>query len=125
MPSATSSRWPDIASALKSYSRVIYAAAAVRGQVDGEAVADLLDLFFHEHGTPLTGAFKSRWETRMAAIAGAVFPAIDEDDTLATLRERRFVISTGLLEPARLAWRIGSQGELVLRRKFSPRSAHI
>ena len=95
VPDPTSRQWPDIASALKAYSRVIYAATAVRGKDDGEAVADLLDLFFHEHHTPLTGAFKTRWEKREAAIAGAVFPALDEGDTLATLRERRFVILDG------------------------------
>ena len=95
VPDATSKQWPDIAAALKSYTRVIYAATAVRDAHDGEAVADLLDLFFHEHHTPLTGSFKTRWEQREAAIAGAVFPALAEDDTLATLRERRFVILDG------------------------------
>lgn len=114
VPPATSSRWPDIAPALKAYSRVIYAATAVRGEDDAEAVADLLDLFFHEHHTPLTGPFKNRWEKRMAAIAGAVFPGIDEDETLATLRERRFMIldgppGTGKTRLAnRLAKRVGS-----------------
>jgi hypothetical protein len=51
-------RWngpPDIAAALKAYARVIYAAVAVRGDADRPVVEDLLDLFFHEHGTPLHG----------------------------------------------------------------------
>jgi 5-methylcytosine-specific restriction protein B len=77
-------------------------------------VSDLLDLFFDEHGTPLTGNAKARWERRRAEINGAVFPAVDETEVLATLRMRRFLIlegppGTGKTRLAyRLAERIGS-----------------
>ena len=119
VPDPTSRQWPDIASALKAYSRVIYAATAVRGKDDGEAVADLLDLFFHEHHTPLTGAFKTRWEKREAAIAGAV----SLPSTKATLSQRSanaasssWTVRRG---QARRGWRIGSLIVSALRRRSS------
>jgi 5-methylcytosine-specific restriction protein B len=95
VPAVIAQQWPDIAAALKAYSRVIYAATAVRGEGDGGAVEDFLDLFFYEHGTPLTGGAKSRWEDRLGSIASAVFPAIAPNDVLSVLRERRFVILEG------------------------------
>ena len=61
VPSVISDTWPSIPPALKAYDRVIYAAVAVRSMEDAEAVADLLDLFFHEHATPLKGKAKDRW----------------------------------------------------------------
>jgi 5-methylcytosine-specific restriction protein B len=64
VPDAVWSDWPEIPSALNSYARVIYAATPVRSAEDGERVADLLDLFFDEHRTPLTGKAKERWNRR-------------------------------------------------------------
>jgi 5-methylcytosine-specific restriction protein B len=95
VPPAVSRQWPDIAAALRAYGRVIYAAVAVRGAEGSGAVEDLLDLFFHEHAVPLTAEAKSRWDARLEAIAGAVFPAQTPDQVLAILRERRFVILEG------------------------------
>jgi 5-methylcytosine-specific restriction protein B len=114
VPNVITRQWPDIPAALKAYSRVIYAAVPVRSDADGRAVEDLLDLFFHEHGTPLTGDAKKRWERRLEEIAGAVFPKVTLDDVLAILRERRFVVlegppGTGKTRLAyQLAERIGS-----------------
>ncbi|MGI5864844.1 MAG: McrB family protein [Myxococcales bacterium] len=95
IPPAVSSRWPEIPAALKQYGRVIYAAVAVRDESDGKAVEDLLDLFFYEHGTPLTAEARKRWDARLDEIAGAIFPAVEPEDVLAILRERRFVILEG------------------------------
>ncbi len=95
IPAVVMHSWPEIPSALKAYARVIYAAVPVRSPPDSEAVADLLDLFFHEHEVPLTGEAKSRWENRLQEMAGAVFPVVDPDDVLAILRERRFVVLEG------------------------------
>jgi 5-methylcytosine-specific restriction enzyme B len=95
VPPAVTERWPEIPAALRQYSRVIYAATPVRDSKDGAVLADLLDLFFHEHGTPLTGAVKNRWDGRLEQIAGAVFPPVGLDDVLALLRERRFVVLEG------------------------------
>jgi 5-methylcytosine-specific restriction protein B len=95
VPMAVWKRWPEIPAALKGYTRVIYAATPVRGPEDAGAVEDLLDLFFHEHTTPLTGPAKQRWERRSADIIGAVFPAVSPDDVFELLRERRFVILEG------------------------------
>lgn len=95
VPAAVSQRWPDITSALKAYGRVIYAAVAVRATEDGAVVEDLLDLFFHEHGIPLTSDAKKRWDARLDAIAAAVFPSVAPEDVMTILRERRFVILEG------------------------------
>jgi 5-methylcytosine-specific restriction enzyme B len=95
VPEVIVRQWPDILAALKAYTRVVYAAVAVRSDVDGRAVEDMLDLFFHEHGTPLTGDAKKRWERRLEEIAGAVFPAVTLEDVLAILHERRFVVLEG------------------------------
>ena len=95
VPSVISQQWPDISAALKAYTRVIYAAVSVRSDTDGRVVEDLLDLFFHEHGTPLTGVVKKHWERRLEEIAGAVFPVVTLDEVLAILRERRFVVLEG------------------------------
>jgi hypothetical protein len=120
VPSAVSSAWPEIPSALKSDARVIYAATTVRSSEDGEQVADLLDLFFDEHGTPLTGEAKVRWNRRTQAIAGAVFPSWSEEQVLALLRERRFVVLEGPpgTGNTRLAWRIADRIGAATRIQF-------
>lgn len=95
VPGIVAQNWPDISPCLKAYARVIYAAIRVESCDDADAVADLLDLFFHEHTTPMTGRCKARWDERLEAIASAVFPAVNEDQVLAILRERRFVVLEG------------------------------
>jgi len=95
VPSVISREWPEIPAALKAYTRVIYAATAVRNDDDAGQVEDLLDLFFHEHGTPLTGDAKKRWDGRLEQIAGTVFPAVSADDVFRILKERRFVVLEG------------------------------
>lgn len=122
VPQSTISDWPDIPAVLKSYERVIYAATPVRGKDDAERVADLLDLFFDEHGTPLTGNAKHRWNSRTNQIAGAIFPSWSEEDVLELLRERRFVVLEGPpgTGKTRLAWRIADQIGSSTRIQFHP-----
>jgi 5-methylcytosine-specific restriction protein B len=95
VPGAITMHWPDIGPALKAYSRVIYAATPVQGEGSRAAVEDLLDLFFHEHATPLTAGAKTRWDERLTEVAGAVFPAVTAADVRHILEERRFVILEG------------------------------
>jgi 5-methylcytosine-specific restriction protein B len=96
VPDAVSTRWPEISSALNAYQHVIYAAIDVRPALsDFSSVEDLLDLFFYEHGIPLTGEASVRWEKRKQEIAGKIFPEISEDEVLSILHERRFVILEG------------------------------
>lgn len=114
IPNAVASQWPEIDAALASYGRVIYAATPVRSPEDAGKVADLLDLFFDEHGTPLTGPAGQRWEQRKRDVSGAIFPPCRDDDVFALLRERRFVVlegppGTGKTRLAlRLAQRVGA-----------------
>ncbi|MDW8480049.1 MAG: AAA family ATPase [Xanthomonadales bacterium] len=95
VPEPVRRRWPPIDAALRAYGRVIYAAVVVRGTEDGGAVEDLLDLFFHEHGTPLTGRARERWEGRLRDIAAALFPRRHPEEVLSLLAERRFVVLEG------------------------------
>jgi 5-methylcytosine-specific restriction protein B len=76
VPAVITTKWPDISAAVRAYERVIYAAVAVNDHGAADLVSDLLDLFFDEHGTPLTGNAKARWEKRRAEIRGAVFPGV-------------------------------------------------
>lgn len=114
IPASITERWPTVDAALSSYENVIYAATPVTDLDDRERVEDLLDIFFAEHGTPITGKAKKRWEQREQAIAATVFPQVQEDDLLALLKSRRFVIlegppGTGKTRMAlRLAERVGS-----------------
>ena len=95
VPLATAQTWPEIPAARKAYSRVIYAAVAIKKDADREVLEDLLDFFFYEHDTPLTGSANQRWEKRLQAIAGAIFTSVSHDEVLEILHERRFVILDG------------------------------
>lgn len=122
VPDAVSSAWPRIPAALKSYTKVIYAATPVRSPEDGERVADLLDLFFDEHRTPLTGKAKDRWNQRGRAVSGAIFPSWSEDEVLDLLKERRFVALEGPpgTGKTRLAWRIAKRIGSATQIQFHP-----
>lgn len=122
VPSAVTDGWPVIPAALKAYDKHIYAATPVRSAADAERVADLLDLFFDEHATPLTGTPKKRWHTRTQDIAGAIFPSVSEDAVLALIRERRFVVLEGPpgTGKTRMAWRIADRIGSSTRVQFHP-----
>ncbi len=109
IPGSIREDWPAIDAALTAYDRVIYAATPVRGPEDAERVADLLDIFFAEHGTPITGKHKKRWDSRETAISAAIFPQVTEDDLFTLLKTRRFVILEGPpgTGKTRLALRMG------------------
>ena len=104
VPDSAMASWPAAESAMKMYRHVIYAAVPVRTETDGAIVEDLLDLFFAEHGTPLTGKARHRWAQREQAIASAIFPRFDPGDVLKLLNERRFVILEGPPGTGKTRW---------------------
>ncbi len=125
VPSVISGTWPNIPAALEAYSRVIYAATAVTvegGNDAADAAADLMDLFFHEHGIPFKGNAEKRWTDRLEQIAGKVFPSVKEEDVIALLRERRFVVLEGPpgTGKTRLAYQIAEQIGSSTKIQFHP-----
>jgi 5-methylcytosine-specific restriction protein B len=122
VPAVVAKGWPEIGAALQAYGHVVYAAVAVRGREDAPAVSDLLDLFFHEHQVPLTGAADRRWRDRLEAVAGALFPQVDAADVLALLRERRFVVLEGPpgTGKTRLAYQVADAVGSATRVQFHP-----
>lgn len=122
VPKSVSGSWPEIPGALKAYDRVIYAAVPVTQRKDAALVEDLLDLYFFEHDTPPTGTAKARWEQRQTAIASELFPRVDEDEVLALLRERRFIILEGPpgTGKTRLAYRLADRIGSSTRIQFHP-----
>lgn len=97
VPDSIAASWPMIDAAMKAYSRVLYAAAAIRpGDVDAaQIVGDLLDLFFHEHRSRHKGLAHTAWEARLQQVHARIFPAVDPDAVASLLRERRFVVLEG------------------------------
>jgi len=97
VPDSIAAGWPTIDAAMKAYSRVVYAAAAVRpGDADApQLVADLLDLFFHEHRSRHKGGAQTAWQARLQDVHARIFPPADPDAVASLLRERRFVVLEG------------------------------
>ena len=82
----------------------------------------LLDLFFDEHRTPLTGKAKDRWNQRTREVSGAIFPSWSEAEVLDLLKERRFVVLEGPpgTGKTRLAWRIAKRIGSATQIQFHP-----
>ncbi len=122
VPDTISKRWPEIPAALKSYSHVIYAAVPITSEDDGKVVADLIDLFFHEHQIPFKGGADQHWRDRLQDIAGTIFPQVDATTVLELLRDRRFVILEGPpgTGKTRLAYQIAERIGSSTRIQFHP-----
>ncbi len=97
VPQSITADWPTIDAAIKAYSRVLYAAAPIApGDSDSsQIVADLLDLFFHEHRSRHKAAAQSTWEERLEDVNARIFPPADASVIAPLLTERRFVILEG------------------------------
>ena len=97
VPDSIAAGWPVIDAAMKAYSRVLYTAAAVRpGDADAaQTVADLLDLFFHEHRSRHKGVAQTKWQARLQEMHARIFPVADPAAVASLLSERRFVILEG------------------------------
>jgi 5-methylcytosine-specific restriction enzyme B len=97
IPDSVTSPWPQIESALRAYSRVLYAAAPVTASDPDapEVVRDLLDLFFYEHRSRLKGLASSQWIKRLREIQAHIFPIADPASVTSVVRDRRFVILEG------------------------------
>ncbi len=95
VPSTVTAHWPEITAALKNYTHVIYAAVPVRDVTAAEPIADLLDLFFDEHGTPLTGRAKTRWSGVQDSLTRHIFPQHTTHDIVQRVQARRFVVLEG------------------------------
>jgi 5-methylcytosine-specific restriction protein B len=122
VPETVIESWPPAESATKTYGHVLYAAVPVRSLDDRSAVEDLLDLFFDEHGTPLTGKARDRWDMRRNAIAGGIFPRFDPPKVLSLLRERRFLVLEGPPGTGKTMWalRLAKQVGSVTSIQFHP-----
>ena len=112
IPDSIVTSWPATDAAMKAYSRVLYAAAAVRpGDPDAaQVVADLLDLFFHEHRSRHKGVAQTAWQGRLQQVHARIFPGVDTTAVASLLRERRFVILEGPpgTGKTRLALKVGA-----------------
>jgi len=112
VPESVASNWPTIDAAMRAYSRVVYAAAAIRpGDADApKVVADLLDLFFFEHRSRHKGPALTAWQVRLREIHAQIFPRVEVQDVASLLRERRFVILEGPpgTGKTRLALKVGA-----------------
>src|SRR4051812_47798900 len=97
VPDSIAASWPMIDAAMKAYSRVVYAAVAVRsGDADAvQIVGDLLDLFFYEHHSRHKGIAQTKWQARLEEVHARIFPAVDPHAVASLLCERRFVILEG------------------------------
>jgi 5-methylcytosine-specific restriction protein B len=97
IPETVTSTWPPIEAALRAYSRVLYAAAAVTpgDPSSADIVSDLLDLFFYEHRSRHKGSANTFWLERLRAIQAHIFPHTRATDVETVLRERRFMILEG------------------------------
>ncbi|NCA70471.1 MAG: AAA family ATPase [Sphingobacteriia bacterium] len=112
IPETVIGAWPPAESAMRAYGHVIYAAVPVRDLEDQTAVEDLLDLFFVEHDTPLTGKARERWGIRQQAIAGAIFPPFDSHKILILLKERRFLVLEGPPGTGKTMWALRLAGKI-------------